>query len=54
MFTGDKQLPEDAALPASRDGARQRLLALAVLVVAALIVWALVAWGQAAPAISSY
>lgn len=56
MFTGDRTLPENvaAALPASRDGARERLLALAALAAAALIVWALVAWGQAAPAISSY
>ncbi len=56
MFTGDKTLPQSdaAALPASTDGARQRLLALAIVAVAALSVWALVAWGNAAPSISSY
>ena len=52
----DKTLPQNdaAALPASTDGARQRLLALAIVAVAALSVWALVAWGNAAPSISSY
>ncbi|MBQ1657222.1 MAG: cytochrome b/b6 domain-containing protein [Rhodocyclaceae bacterium] len=56
MFTGERNIPEEeaAALPASRDGAKQRLLALVVFAVAALIVWALVAWGNAAPSISSY
>lgn len=56
MLTGERKIPaeEAAALPASRDGARQRLLAAALLAAAALIVWALVAWGNAAPSISSY
>ncbi|MBR6975337.1 MAG: hypothetical protein IKH84_00345, partial [Ottowia sp.] len=56
MFTGERNIPEEeaATLPASRDGAKQRLLALVVFAVAALIVWALVAWGNAAPSISSY
>lgn len=44
MVTGDKQLPEP--VPASRDGAGQRLLALAVLLGCAGFVWWLVRLGN--------
>ena len=42
MWTGDKPLP--AGTPASRDGAGQRLLALALWALAAAGVWALLRW----------
>lgn len=45
MVTGDKQLPEP--VPAARDDARQRLLALAVLLACGAFVWWLVSLGNA-------
>lgn len=46
MLTGDKVLAEH--VPAARDGAAARLLALLVLALAAGVVYAVVQWGQAA------
>ena len=52
MITGDKTVPAD--LPPSSDGARQRWLALFILLLCALAVYGLVSLGNGAVPVTSY